>query len=72
MNEIIYPPCKHCGCSHKMGIEEIETGKIDPIDICHDCLWKDFKFEFKRDQVELKSMQENLKYLVDKLLHPEK
>lgn len=37
-----YPPCKYCGASHGMGIEETATGKIEPIDICYDCLWKGF------------------------------
>lgn len=34
-----YPPCKECGASHGMGIENMETGEITPIDICYDCLW---------------------------------
>jgi len=39
MNEIIYPPCKKCGASHGMGWEEMETGKITPIDICRNWLF---------------------------------
>jgi hypothetical protein len=37
---IVYPPCKYCGAEHGMGIEHVESGKITPIDICYDCLWK--------------------------------
>ncbi len=36
-----YPPCKYCGASHGMGIENRETEEIEPIDICHDCLFKE-------------------------------
>lgn len=39
---LVYPPCKKCGKSHGMGIEEMATGKIDPIDLCYDCLWEGF------------------------------
>jgi len=31
MSEVIYPPCKYCGKSHGMGVEDMETGKIEPI-----------------------------------------
>lgn len=36
---IEYPPCKKCGKSHGMGIEEMNTGIITPIDVCYDCRW---------------------------------
>lgn len=39
MDDLIYPPCKKCGASHGMGIENMETGVIEPIDMCRDCLW---------------------------------
>ncbi len=39
MNDIIYPPCKKCGAAHGMGIENMETGVIEPLDICKNCLW---------------------------------
>ncbi len=38
-HKVEYPPCKECGKSHGMGIENMETGEIKPIDLCHDCLW---------------------------------
>lgn len=34
-----YPPCKKCGADHGMGIEEMATGKITPIDVCRKCLF---------------------------------
>lgn len=37
--ETVYPPCKKCGASHGMGIENMETGHIEPLDIWYDCLW---------------------------------
>jgi hypothetical protein len=40
MNPIIYPPCKKCGANHGMGIEDMKTGKITPIDICKECLFE--------------------------------
>ncbi len=39
MSGIIFPLCKECGASHRMCIENMETGHIEPIDICYDCLW---------------------------------
>jgi hypothetical protein len=39
MQEVVYPPCIKCGKSHAMGLEEMETGKITPLDICYSCLW---------------------------------
>ncbi len=39
MSEVIYPPCKKCGASHHMGVENMETGHIEPMDICKECLW---------------------------------
>jgi len=39
VSEVIYPPCKKCGAAHKMGVEEMATGKITPMDICYNCLW---------------------------------
>lgn len=37
--EVTYPPCRKCGKLHCMGVKEESTGKIDPMDICYDCLW---------------------------------
>lgn len=39
MNTIEYPPCRKCGAIHGMGIEDMETGEITPIDICETCLF---------------------------------
>lgn len=40
---VIYPPCRKCGKSHGMGIEDMATGEIEPIDVCYECLWEGFK-----------------------------
>lgn len=48
-----YPPCKYCGASHGMGIEERETGNITPIDICYDCLWYGYKIKFIEEEIIL-------------------
>lgn len=53
MSEVIYPPCKKCGASHQMGVEEMATGKITPMDICHDCLWNPLEFKLIKEQVHL-------------------
>ncbi len=37
---IEYPPCKKCGANHGMGIEDMQTGVITPIDTCRDCLFE--------------------------------
>lgn len=34
-----YPPCRKCGATHKMGIKNMETGEIQPIDLCRDCIF---------------------------------
>lgn len=31
--------CTKCGKSHGMVVENSETGKIKPMDLCYDCLW---------------------------------
>lgn len=38
-NNVVYPPCRKCGASHGMGIETMSTGKIEPMDLCKDCLF---------------------------------
>lgn len=48
-----YPPCKYCGASHGMGIEEMETGNITPIDICYDCLWSDYFPNYYKEKIHL-------------------
>ncbi len=69
----IYPPCKHCGANHGMGIEDMVTGFITPMDICNTCLWKDLKVVFQEDQVTLEQdMESTLKVLEERLLSHEK
>jgi hypothetical protein len=48
---IVYPPCKKCGASHGMGIEDMATGKIEPIDLCYSCLWEGFPKFLKNIEV---------------------
>lgn len=31
--------CKKCGCTHGMVVEEMATGKTEPIDVCKDCMF---------------------------------
>lgn len=50
--DIIYPLCRKCGASHGIGIEEMATGKIDPIDLCYDCLWEGFPHHLKNVRSE--------------------
>ncbi|HEY3526790.1 MAG TPA: hypothetical protein VGK47_11370 [Nitrososphaeraceae archaeon] len=38
MSEVIYPPCKKCGASHKMGVINVLTDEITPIDVCSKCI----------------------------------
>lgn len=69
-----YPPCKKCGASHGMGIEETATGNITPIDLCYDCLWEGFPYELKNlyTKIELEDdiekMKEKLKNLEMELI----
>lgn len=63
VNETIYPPCKKCGASHGMGIEEMSTGIIKPIDLCYNCLFFDFSWRPIENQVELKDINELKKIL---------
>lgn len=41
--KVIYPPCKKCGASHGMGMKDTLTGEIEPIDICKDCLFTEWR-----------------------------
>lgn len=36
-NRTLYD-CKKCGAKHGMGIEDMATGTIEPIDLCGNCL----------------------------------
>jgi hypothetical protein len=63
-NDVIYPPCKYCGASHGMGIEEMATGKIEPMDICSKCLWnpENFKLNPTKEKIDfVKSEIDKLK-----------
>jgi hypothetical protein len=53
MKAIYYPPCRKCGATHGMGIENMETGEIEPIDLCKDCL-------FYSEPKEMPDLQEQL------------
>jgi hypothetical protein len=50
---IEYPPCKKCGKSHGMGIENMETGEITPIDLCNKCLWSGYSVKSIKEQIHL-------------------
>ncbi len=69
MNEkIIYPPCKQCGKSHGMGVEDMQSGEITPIDLCYDCLWSGLEFKSLQEQVKLSDSEvDNIQFFKDKL-----
>lgn len=70
MNEIIYPPCKKCGSSHGMGIEERDTGVITPIDLCYECLFENLMWKPIDTQIELfdlDGLKERLKKMENNL-----
>lgn len=67
MQDIIYPPCKYCGSSHGMGIEEISNGKIDALDVCSNCLWN----PIQRKIIDV-LVFDNLEDMKNKLLETEK
>lgn len=48
-----YPRCRKCEASHGMGVEEMATGKITPIDLCHKCLWDGFIAGTLEEQIVL-------------------
>lgn len=56
--QLFYPPCKKCGCAHGMGIEDMETGVITPIDICRKCLWEPLQIYLNNDPVMLIDQKE--------------
>jgi len=37
-----FPPCKNCGENHGMGIKDMKTGIIAPIEYCYSCFEKKF------------------------------
>ena len=58
MSEVIYPPCKYCGATHGMGIENMETGVIEPMDVCRDCLFPPVKESMNPIEAALKEWEE--------------
>jgi hypothetical protein len=46
-----YPLCRKCGKSLGMGIENMKTGVIEPIDLCYECLWAGTTFNQMNDQI---------------------
>lgn len=55
----VYPPCRKCGAAHGMGIENMETGHIEPMDICYDCLWMG-QYKLLATQITLDNLPDNL------------
>lgn len=37
--------CKKCGKKHRMGLENMETGNIIPLDLCKECLFENTKIQ---------------------------
>jgi hypothetical protein len=64
---VIYPPCKKCGASHGMGIEDMATGKIESIDLCYRCLWEGFPIKMKnlKEVINLSEKEEILKRFLE-------
>lgn len=54
-----YPSCKYCGTKHGMGIEDMATGEITPIDVCKDCLF--LHTSYLTSQIQEKSLDELVK-----------
>ncbi len=50
---IEYPPCKKCGKSHGMGVEEMATGIITPMDVCSNCLYGSTKINHPTEKIHL-------------------
>ena len=53
--DIVYPPCKKCGKSHGIGIKDMSTGHIQPLDLCYDCLWSGLIYNPINEQITLKN-----------------
>lgn len=65
--DVVYPPCKKCGASHGMGIEDMQTGVITPIDICRECLWEPLQMYVNNEQVMLTDNQDEIDELLEKM-----
>lgn len=46
--------CKKCGNEHGMVLEEMSTGKTEPIDYCKECLFPPIQYDLK-EKVLLKN-----------------
>lgn len=44
----IYPPCKKCGKYHGMGVKNSQTGHIEPIDLCKECLFEPWDKHYEK------------------------
>lgn len=65
---VTYPPCRKCGKSHGMGVEEMSTGIITPIDLCYECLWEGFPKHLKNldQRVKLSESEEDYKGILER------
>jgi hypothetical protein len=58
--------CKKCGKEHGMGIEDMKTGEITPIDLCEDCLFEGCGFKYDPEyQAKLENDIEKIKKLLN-------
>jgi len=62
----IYPPCKKCGASHGMGLENMETGEIEPIEYCRSCLFPPLSMPREIDLYEMLHWEKVVKSMGDK------
>lgn len=53
MTDLIYPPCRKCGASHGMGLENMETGEIKPIDLCENCLFEGCRYSDIKNRLSM-------------------
>lgn len=65
---IKYPPCKKCGKSHGMGIENMETGEITPIDICSNCLWSGYSPRKVEQPIYLDMQDDEIENKIDEVI----
>lgn len=50
--------CKKCGKEHGMVIEDKVTGKCEPLDLCYQCIFGDWK-PAPIEQIKLEDLDEN-------------
>lgn len=51
--------CKKCGATHGMGIEDMTTGIVTPIDHCRDCLFAQCTIEHPKEPISLEELCES-------------